>query len=403
LIASSCAVQHASELPAPTGPYRIGSMRLSFTDSLRPETFTPDPGDHREVALRIWFPARESSCHQRVPYLEQAAERRRALPAGSPLPAAFFDRLSTWESHSFSDAVPATDVAAFPVILYSHATGAGIDASTVLMEDLASHGYVAVSIGHAFETSHFIRADGTVRTFGFDNEELRARALERGAGVGLQRKLNETRDPDALAAIVRQIVASRPKAMESLRIWVEDIRFAIDRLEKMNRNGMFEGRLDLDRIGVMGHSFGGAAAGQACLDDDRCRAGVNLDGLQLGTMLDRPLERPFLFLHHDNAGSANSLINLPFFESARDTCYTGLARGTRHLNFSDVGLPAFARAADIPEGVLGPIDGIRALTILDDVVRQFFDRHLCGRPAPLLDDPSAAYPELELRMRAPSR
>jgi len=99
----------------------------------------------------------------------------------------------------------------------------------------------------------------------------------------------------------------------------------------------------------------------------------------------------------------NSLINLPFFESARDTCYIGVIRGSRHLNFSDVGLPAFARAAEVPDGILGPIDGIRALTILDDVVRQFFDRHLLGRPAPLLDDPTGTASELDLRMRTPAR
>jgi hypothetical protein len=118
-------------------------------------------------------------------------------------------------------------------------------------------------------------------------------------------------------------------------------------------------------------------------------------------MLDRPLARPFMFVHHDNEGAANKLINLPFFEAAQDTCYMVMVRGTRHLSFSDVNLPAFARISGLPPEALGPIDGLRALTVTNDLVRSFFDRHLRDLQAPLLDDTSHAYPELEIRTSTP--
>jgi len=317
------------------------------------------------------------------------------------MPPAFFDSLGALRSNSYGDGVLSDSVPDFPVVIYSPAYGAGMDASTVLMEELASHGYVAVSVGHAFETSHFIRSDGTLRIFPLDNEELRARGMERAAATDLQRELNETADPARLRTLIRAISDARPKTLLSLRTWVEDIGFVIDRLEAMNAEGPFKGRLDLGRIGVVGHSFGGTAAGEAGLADARCRAGVNLDGLQLGGMLDRPLGRPFMFVHHDNAGAANKLINLPFFEAAQDTCYMVMVRGTRHLNFSDVSLPVFARITGLPAGALGPIDGLRALAVTNDLVRSFFDRHLRGLPAPLLEDASRAYPEIEMRIRTP--
>ncbi len=398
----SCSKQAgAPSLPMPTGPYGVGSARFSFVDSTRPETFTPNLEDFREVAFRIWYPALKTSCTKRVPYLEKAEERKRGLPRGSPMPPAFFDSLGALRSNSYGDGVLSDSVPDFPVVIYSPAYGAGMDASTVLMEELASHGYVAVSVGHAFETSHFIRSDGTLRTFPLDNEELRARGMERVAAGEPQRKLNETADTTHLHTLIRAIAAARPKTLLSLRTWVEDIGFVIDRLESMNAAGPFRSRLDLGRIGAVGHSFGGTAAGEACLGDARCRAGVNLDGLQLGGMLDRPLGRPFMFVHHDNAGAANKLINLPFFEAAQDTCYMVMVRGTRHLSFSDVSLPVFARITGLPAEALGPIDGLRALAVTNDLVRSFFDRHLRGQPAPLLDDASRAYPEIEMRIRTP--
>ena len=396
----SCSRQsEAPSIPKPTGPYGVGSARFSFVDSTRPETFTPDPGDFREVAFRVWFPALKASCAKRIPYLEQAGELKRVLPPG--MTTSLLDTLGTWQSNSYYDAVLADTGPRFPVVIYSPAYGAGMNAATVLMEELASHGYVAVSVGHAFETSHFYRPDGTIRTFGLDNEELKARGIERGKALDIQRRLNETDDPGELRGIIRAMAEVRPKTEQSLREWVADIGFCIDCLSALNRDGRFNDRLDLDRIGVVGHSFGGAASGQACLDDPRCRAGINLDGLQLGDMLDRPLERPFLFVHHDNEGAKNKLINLPFFESAKDTCYLVLVRGTRHLNLSDISLPGFAEAAGLPEGALGPIDGKRCLRVMNELVRQFFDRHLRGLPAPLLDGPQDSYPEVELRLRTP--
>ncbi len=391
----------APSLPRPTGQYGVGSVRFSFVDSTRPETFTPDPNDFREVAFRVWYPALKTSCTKRVPYLEKAEERKRSLPKGSPMPPAFFDSLGRLWSNSYYDGVLTGEVPSFPIVIYSAAYGAGMDASTVLMEELASHGYVAVSVGHAFETSHFIRSDGTLRTFPLDNEELRVRGMERAAATDLQRELNETTDPARLRTLIRAIASARPKTLLSLRTWVEDIGFVIDRLEAMNAAGPFKGRLDLGRIGVVGHSLGGAAAGEACMVDSRCRCGVNLDGLQLGGLLDRPLGRPFMFVHHDNEGAANKLINLPFFEAAQDTCYMAMVRGTRHLSFSDVSLPLFARISGLPAEALGPIDGLRALTVTNDLVRSFFDRHLRGLAAPLLDDPAQGYPEIELQTRTP--
>ena len=44
-------------LPTPTGSYRVGRASFHRIDASRPETFTEDPKDHRQVLFHIWYPA----------------------------------------------------------------------------------------------------------------------------------------------------------------------------------------------------------------------------------------------------------------------------------------------------------------------------------------------------------
>jgi hypothetical protein len=69
-------------------------------------------------------------------------------------------------------------------------------------------------------------------------------------------------------------------------------------------------------------------------------------------------------------------------------------RGTRHFNFTDsaVGFNPLERLT----GVLGKIDGARGLVITSEYLAAFFDRTLKGQSSPLLEGPSAAYPEVTL-------
>src|SRR5207244_1834695 len=92
----------------------------------------------------------------------------------------------------------------------------------------------------------------------------------------------------------RAICASR-----LLNAWVADMAFVLDRLEQLNASdtsGKFTGRLDMTRLGVFGHSFGGAQAAQFCHDDGRCKAVVDIDGRPFGTVIHEGMSKPFMFL-----------------------------------------------------------------------------------------------------------
>src|SRR3954463_11630382 len=63
----------------------------------------------------------------------------------------------------------------------------------------------------------------------------------------------------------------------------------------------FTRRMDLGRLGMVGHSFGGATALQFCHDDARCRAPVDLDGIPFGSVVREGLNKPCMFVLSDHS------------------------------------------------------------------------------------------------------
>src|SRR5258708_24262581 len=89
-----------------------------------------------------------------------------------------------------------------------------------------------------------------------------------------------------------------------LTAWIADIGFVLDRLEGLNTSdpsGKFKARLDMTRVGMFGHSFGGATALQFCHDDPRCKAGIDIDGAPYGSVAQEGLNQPFMFIFSDHS------------------------------------------------------------------------------------------------------
>jgi predicted dienelactone hydrolase len=124
---------------------------------------------------------------------------------------------------------PKTGSGPFPVIIFSHGLGGTREAYEYLGRHWASHGYVSVHLQHPGSDDDVWRNAEPAE---------RMQAMRRSA-ANPQNSLN------------------RPV----------DVSFAIDQMTKLNREaGPFKGRLDLNRIGAAGHSFGAyttlAVAGQ---------------------------------------------------------------------------------------------------------------------------------------------
>ncbi len=385
------------ELPKPSGNLRVGTTRFSMLDASRPETFTADPSDKRELLVQAWYPAEPHADSVPERFWGKPHEIAGRLARGLGLPAFLFDHFALVETHSHPDAPLANRRPSYPVLVFSHGYNQGIPTqNTVQMEELASHGYVVFSIGHSYESLALIHPDGRIVTVS-EEQMRRAGGQLRGAGSMIQ-KLMASQDPAERADLLRQIAEAGSVLNESVAIWVQDTRFVLDELSRLNGEEEprgFAGRLDLTRVGVFGMSFGGTVATDVCLTDSRCRAGINLDGLQYGLSASpaSALKVPFMFMTSEPAG----LVNEPVFQRAQSDAWYVTVKGSAHFNYSDFSLisPLFSKL-----GMLGPIEGRRMEQIMNAYIRAFFDRHLAGRDSLLLKGASSDYPEVTLQTRA---
>ncbi len=189
-----------------------------------------------------------------------------------------------------------------------------------------------------------------------------------------------------------------------IQVWAADDRFVLDRVTQLNSadpDRRFTGRLNLNAVGVLGHSFGGATAAQFCHLDERCKAGVDLDGYPYGTVIQEGLHQPFLFVWSE----VSDMHDPAWQQAMQDTeaIFQGLPPGslqitinqTRHFNFSDYAVE-FEPIIRLVGG-LGSIDGAYGLQITSIYVRAFFDDTLRRQHNPLLD--ASPYPEVHIERR----
>jgi predicted dienelactone hydrolase len=271
-----------------------------------------------------------------------------------------------------------------------------------MAEDLASNGYVVFCIGHPHWCEYYYDADGGIIFWNKETDKYNKKMWdEENSEIVEQTKEQLTRATtvkDKLA-LQRKLNENMPVEISDIRLWTEDIGFIIDELEKMNLSSeLFKGKLDLKSIGVIGYSKGGAAAGQVCLTEKRCKAGINLSGFMFGDIGEKELAVPFMVIESVESWCKDCLpINDLLFHTSKSSIYMVQINDATHGNFSDVS--AWGEYLSNREGVLGSIDGRKFLKIQDDYVLQFFNKYLKGLPAFLLDGPSEDYPEVKFKSR----
>jgi hypothetical protein len=348
--------EEAGAEPAPEPHYDVGTATYELVDASREEALTPEPGDVREVRLRVWYPARAAG----VPaaYFPNALEGRlNAENAG--LPEATFAAL---ETRAFEGAPVADAASAFPVLVFSPGMSTNPSFYSHTLRELASRGYVVFALAHSHATGSVVLSDGRVLS------EL------------AEPRPSETRDASILE-------------------WSLDQRFVLDRAAALDAQGSgdrFEGRLDLARAGALGHSRGGAAAAQACASDARFKACANLDGSVSAPMLVSPPAQPFLLVRSELEESTLDT----FFAGLRGSAHRVRLEGANHNDFTDLGfivdgLSTQGIELDRAGLLLGSIEPERASSIVGDYVAAFFDAELRGRQTVLFES-SAEYPEVSV-------
>jgi dienelactone hydrolase len=373
--------------PAPTGPFGVGRLPFELVDSARRDPV--DTARARAIAGWIWYPAAQGASGEQERALPGEWGDLRASASAAKLGAAAAEAMRVLLVHAGTGARWAPTVARAPVLVFTPGNGWLPTDYSVLLEDLASHGYVVIGVAPVGLANVVRLRDG--------------RTIRKTLGV---------------AAAIGEDQAHAHR----------DVLYLLSHLADFDADSHapWSGHLDLTRVGAVGHSLGGTTALVAAATDSIVRAAVNLDGDAMGSVTEVRPRQPLLFVSSElpAMSEAPPAPNPSWTELTRQGIERSELRrsgewaqissrataavrirllGARHLNFTDAAL-----VSPLIEGPQrrwmrwGSIDGARGLRITADLVRAFFDHTLLDRPLDqLLVRPDSAYPELHVVSEAP--
>lgn len=360
-------------LPAPRGPAAVGYWAGDI-DSGQQDPLDAEAGATRRLNLQIWYPAAPGSERLQLPKRWSTAAMGAALSRQFPFPNEFETRIT---AHAVRGAAP--EGTGMPVIIFSHGLSFPPALYQSFFEDLASRGYAVIAVAHPHGAALIEYAEGGT--------------------------LDMARWPRPEREDERQKFLA-----EHAAVWASDLEVVLDSIVSGAIGGPVQGLLNADRIGMMGHSYGGTAVGRLS-GDPRIDAVMVLEGSVRdpatedgrGTL---KVGAPLLHI----IGGYNRLEHEggQYVPGKTAPVFQVVINGTGHAELSDLIYLYSAFADDEWKARRRyALDPARVLQITRDYAAAFFDHYLRGaelgvllRPksyAARVDSPQAAgYPEVNL-------
>ena len=349
------------ELPQPTGPFTIvRGQRRTLIDSSRDlegngrqaDATALDGGDDaagatRALSAEIWYPSDSPGSGATVPYMDSAE----AATFWAPEAPAHV------RTHAYSNLPFASSLGQAPTLLFSPSYNGLPRMYTAFIEEAVSRGYIVVAISHTLWTPVTTFADGST--------------------IGMTHPYDDGIPTSAAG------------------VWLADARFVLDELVKAassDPKGEIEGHVDLTKVGMFGHSFGGSTSFGMLVTDERVKAAIDFD-CGLGNWATLPVSKPVFMFHVPGVDSSLDDV----FNRATGGAFQAVLANSLHFNFSDLGVILAAMQVapwDRQSALVGTIDPLRGVQEVNGYVQAFFDFTLKGTTSPLLSGPTAQYPDV---------
>jgi len=307
--------------PKVTGEYKVATATYTYTDKNRMEEFT-DKEQHRFVNVGFWYPKNGNGT--------------------------------------------------YPLLVFSHGAYGIKDSNSSTYTELASHGYVVVSIDHPYHSFYTRSEDGIVTMI---NSDFRKEFENKNKGV-----------------------YSNEEQYNLIQKWMklrtDDMNFVIDTIltkVKSDNDPIFQ-YINTEKIGVFGHSMGGAASVWLGRTRDDVSAVVNIDAPFFSELVynkaddnfvasSKDYTTPLLNIYSDDVWRqldstpvyvANKLNNKQF-----EGAYTSHFKGAKHLSLTDLQLfsPILANTL---QGGKANIDSYYCIEMENELILEFFDYELKG-------------------------
>jgi len=351
------------DVAKPTGPYQVGTQIIHMVDNDRSAWYGEESSGSREIMVRVWYPAHPQEGDQKAPYVYNEKLIGDMVSQGFGIPKYLMQNISNIKANSWSGIDPVDKK--FPVLIFSHGHGGLKIQNTTQMEEMASHGYVIFACDHAYDAGVSI----------FPGERV---------------IFNKTNIPEDY---------SEEEKWDLRRVQLDyraaDIQFMLDEMARGNfLSEALKNSLDLEHIGLFGHSFGGGTSIVVASTDDRIDACFGLDAWFLpvpSSVLNSDLNKPFLHLGQVRWKEKENYLKLDTLVGNNSAWSMRLdVQGATHYDFTD--FSQFNRLTKrYGSGTIAP-PRIRRIT--NSVIRDFFDHYLKNGPALAGDTYEKLYPEV---------
>jgi dienelactone hydrolase len=361
--------------------FSVGRTTVEWTDTKRNELCSDPPNaPGRRLKAYLWYPAEPLPNAKKAPLL--SSKQVAFLANAQDIPAATLQKIS---SESYEDAPISLKKSTYPVLMMSHGAGGGSPeqhASTA--EAMAAKGYVVVGLFHPYQSLATFFDNGDVVTLNPACDPL-----------GAKPEITET-------STYSDYEKNWQYSVKLSEYFAADFASALSQLDVMNaENGKFARRLELTKVGVFGHSFGGSNSFNAARIMPRVVAVANIDGTGFSTTYANGIDLGKSLLtiisgEISNASKSSQVAELQAKGFTLDEATIVATRGrpelayaasrsaylltmptAKHLNFSDqglwasVGVPTDANSINLPEAR-------EILNVQNQVLNDFFGKHLLG-------------------------
>lgn len=350
-------------LPGPSGPCQVHIKSTELVDTSRVDPYSPKH-DVRAIMVSTFAPIHCGEVHY-MPYIPPRifpeASRRMKLPNST---------LNIFELPSFAPSEDHhNDTQKYPVILFSPGMGSSRLIYANILEEVASAGFLVISIDHPHDAAAVEFPDGHVIPM----------------------------NPN--------IPHNVPLALETR---VGDVIFTLNQLQRNIQSilpSSFSRKLYLDNVAVVGHSEGGATAAATMFNDTRFAGGINLDGSLFGPVVQKGLDRPLINIGDPHLAKEQHWAWDVIWSRLRGFKLQLRINDIKHLGFTDLPLVfdsapnAKALRNESAEHLgslpgLGTLPGLRVRAILAEYITAACGFFVTGKKSDLLNGPSPLYPEV---------
>ena len=319
---------------APSGNYQVGTKSIMLSKDLDKKT-------KKDIMVQLYYPS-ENNKGKFADYSTDIDSLKSELARTQGMPNVLAGHLNQIKTHSYLEG-KVVNHEKFPLLLFSHGMTLYNRQNTFQLEELASHGYIIAAVNYTKDSANTLFPNKP--NVPYEDKELTLDYLD-----------NHNLE------------------------WQEDASFVLDTLlnKKIKDFDDIIAQVEKEKIGTLGHSYGGATSTHLLINDKRVKAALNMDGGFYGPEIkDGDITKPFLLMNASDTIRHMKEGTDPLFEECfirNDTVnqsgvYKLVLPNTDHGSFTDL-------AGFSPLITVKGANYKKTFQTINDISLAFFDKHL---------------------------